>query len=104
MSGRASSAFRRLFRALTFVLFVVCVWTIYANVLSDDTAVRALAGDTARKTAGCGDKCKVVGMEGERGMLSEVITFTMEGKGQYVATCRRSAVVFGDYACTVAKP
>ena len=104
MSGRASAVFRRLFRGLTFVLFIVCLWTIYANVLSDDTAVRAQAGEAARKAAGCGDKCKVVDLHGERGMLSEVITFTMEGKGQYVATCRRSGIVFGEYECSVAKP
>jgi hypothetical protein len=104
VSGRAAAVFRRVFRAATAVLFVVCLWTIYANVLSDDTAVRAQAGQAARTTAGCGDKCKVVNMEGERGMLSEVITFTMEGKGQYVATCRRAFVIAGDYACTVAKP
>lgn len=104
MSGRAGALGRRVFRGLTFVLFVACIWTIYANVLSDDTAVRAQAGDVARKTAGCGDKCRVVNMEGERGMLSEVITFTMEGKGQYVVTCRRAFVIAGDYACTAAKP
>lgn len=104
MSGRAAAVFRRVFRWATFVLFLVCLWTIYANVLSDDTAVRAQAGEAARKTAGCGDKCKVVGMVGERGMLSEVITFTMEGKGSYVATCRRSFVIAGDYACSVEKP
>lgn len=104
MSGRASAVFRRVFRGVTAVLFVACLWTIYANVLSDDTAVRAQAGEVARTTAGCGDKCRVVGMEGERGMLSEVITFTMEGKGQYVATCRRSLVIAGDYTCTAAKP
>jgi hypothetical protein len=104
MSGRAGQLGRRVFRALTSVLFVACLWTIYANVLSDDTAVRAQAGELVRTTAGCGDKCKVVGMEGERGMISEIITFTIEGKGQYVATCRRPFVLAGDYACTAAKP
>lgn len=104
MSGRGAAVSRRIFRWATFVLFLVCLWTIYSNVLSDDTAVRAQAGELARKTAGCGDKCKVVNMEGERGMLSEVITFTMEGKGQYVVTCRRAFVIAGDYACTASKP
>ena len=100
MSGTA----RRIFRGLTFVLFVLCLWTIYANVLSDDTAVRAQAGDLARKTAGCGDKCKVVGINGERGMLSETITYDIDGKGQILVTCRRAFVIFGDYACTAGKP
>lgn len=95
---------RRIFRALTFVLFALCLWTIYANVLSDDTAVRAKAGELARTTAGCGDKCKVVGMEGDRGMLSESITFTIDGKGQVLVTCRRALVVAGEYACTASRP
>lgn len=104
MSGRASAGFRRAFRRLTIVVFLLCAWTIYANVLSDDAAVRAKAGEVARQAAGCGDACKVVGMEGERGMLSEVITFTMQGKGQYVVTCRRAFVIAGDHTCTAAKP
>ena len=104
MSGRAAAVFRRVFRVATIILFIVCFWTIYANVLSDDTAVRAQAGELARKSEGCGDKCKVVGMEGERGMLSEVITFTMEGKGRTIVTCRRAYVIAGDYACTATKP
>ena len=95
---------RRVFRGLTFVLFFVCLWTIWANVLSDDMAVRAKAGDLARKTAGCGDKCKVVGMEGDRGMLSETIRFTIDGQGQVVVDCRRAFVIVGDYACTASKP
>jgi hypothetical protein len=95
---------RRLFSGFTFILFVVCLWTIYANVLSDDMAVRAQAGELARKSAGCGDKCKVVGMDGERGMLSEAITFTIDGQGQTIVTCRRAFVIAGDYACTAAKP
>lgn len=104
MSGQAAAVGRRVFRGATFVLFLACLWTIYANILSDDTAVRAQAGEVVRKTAGCADKCKVVGMEGERGMVSEVITFTIDGKGQYVVTCRRAFVIAGDYACTAAKP
>lgn len=104
MSGRGAAVFRRVFRFATIVLFIACIWAIYANVFSDDTAVRARARETAQKAAGCGDKCSLVGMEGERGMLSEVITITIQGKGQYVVTCRRSAVIAGDYTCVAAKP
>jgi hypothetical protein len=104
VSGRAAAVFRRVFRVATFVLFIVCLWTIYSNVFSDDTAVRAQAREAAQKAAGCGDKCSLVGMEGERGMLSEVITITIQAKGQYVVTCRRSAVIAGDYTCVAAKP
>jgi len=104
VSGRAGAVGRRVFRVLTFVALALCIWTVYANVFSDDTAVRAQAGQLARTSAGCGDQCKVVGMEGERGMLSEVITFTIDGKGQTVVTCRRAFVIAGDYACVASKP
>lgn len=95
---------RKIFRAFTFVLFGLCVWAIVANLLSDDTAVRAQAGAVARKTAGCGDACKVVGMHGERGMLGETITFDIDGKGQVVVACRRAFVVAGEYACAADAP
>lgn len=49
---------RQLFQWFTALLLVVCVWTAYANVLSDDTAVRAKARATVNQTAGCGDDCK----------------------------------------------
>lgn len=99
-----SPTLRRAFRGFTFVLFGLCIWTAYANVFSDDTAVRAQAGQLARTTAGCGDKCKVVGMEGDRGMISETISFTIDGKGQVVVTCRRAFIVAGEYACTAEGP
>lgn len=94
---------RRLLRASTFVLLALCLWTVYANVLSDDMAVRAKAGELARNTAGCGDKCKVVGMNGERGMFSEDIVFDISPQGTFNVSCRRSAVIFGEYACVAAK-
>ena len=34
---------RQIFQWFTALLLVVCVWTAYANVLSDDTDVRAMA-------------------------------------------------------------
>lgn len=95
---------RILLRGLTFVLFGLCLWTAYANVFSDDTAVRAQAGQLARTTAGCGDKCKVVAMEGDRGMISETIAFTIDEKGRIVVTCRRDLIAFGEYECTAQAP
>jgi len=94
---------RRILRASTFVLLALCLWTVYANVLSDDTAVRAKARELADTTAGCGDKCKVVGMNGERGMFSEEIVFDISPQGSFTVTCRRSGVIFGEYACVAAK-
>lgn len=100
----ARSAGRRAFSFLTAILFVLCIWTAYANVFSDDTALRARAGELARQKAGCGDKCKLVQMQGTRGMLSEEITYTFDGLGMFVVTCRRPYVSFGDHVCEASKP
>jgi hypothetical protein len=94
---------RKLFSWFTAVLLVVCIWTAYWNVLSDDTAVRAQAREAANKFAGCGDKCKLTGMRGERGMITEAIEFDIDGHGTLLSSCRRKYIVFGDYACEVSK-
>ena len=101
MKGR----FGRVFRIFTILLLLVSIWTAYMNVFADDSAVRAHANDLARKTAGCGDKCRVTGINGNRGMLDERIAYDIEGPGagQYVVTCRRAYVIAGDYACGVGK-
>jgi hypothetical protein len=96
------SGARRVFRGLTFVLAALCGWAMFANVFSDDTAVRADAGQLARTTAGCGDRCKVTGMRGDRGMLSESIVFDIDGHGSISVTCRRALIVAGAYSCQVA--
>lgn len=100
----ARSAGRRAFSIFTAVLCVLCLWTIYANVLSDDTELRARAAELARQKAGCGDKCKLVHMEGSRGMLSEEIQYTFDGIGMFVVTCRRPFISFGDHVCDATKP
>lgn len=94
---------RKAFRIFTVVLCAVCIWTAYANVFSDDTAVRAQAKAAIEKEAACGDKCKVVGMRAERNMLGTSVEMTIDGKGMYVAICRRAAIVAGDYTCSVSK-
>jgi hypothetical protein len=95
---------RKAFRYFTIVLFLVCGWTIFANVLSDDAAVRAMAEEAARSKAGCGSKCKVTGIHGSRGMIDETITYDMDPQGQWTSTCRRAFFVVGDYTCTAEKP
>ncbi|MDB4935862.1 MAG: hypothetical protein JWP87_2834 [Labilithrix sp.] len=94
---------RGAFRVVTIVLLLVAIWTAYANVFSDDTDLRAQAGTMARQQAGCGDKCKVVGMHGSRGMLEESIDYEIDGKGAFVVTCRRAYVIAGEYACDARK-
>ncbi len=91
------------FRGVTILLLLVAIWTAYANVFSDDTDVRARAGDLARKTAGCGDKCRQSGMRGSRGMLEESIEYDMDGVGGFLVTCRRAYVIAGDYTCVASK-
>ena len=91
------------FRVFTIFLLVVTIWTAYSNVFSDDTDLRARAADLARKQAGCGDKCKVSGIRGSRGMIAESIEYDMDGVGGYLVTCRRAYVIAGDYACVAAK-
>ena len=77
VKGRLGS----LFRIFTILLLIVCAWTAYANVFSDDTDVRAKAGELARKEAGCGDKCKQTSMRGNRGMIEESIEYEMDKVG-----------------------
>jgi hypothetical protein len=92
-----------LFRIFTFVLLGVSIWTAYANVFSDDLALRARAGELARKEAGCGDTCKVTGVRVSRGMLDETMEYDMAGVGTYLVTCRRAHFIAGDHACTATK-
>jgi len=92
-----------LFRVFTIVLLGVTIWTAYANVFSDDTELRARANDLARKTAGCGDKCKVTGIRGSRGMLETSTEVDIDSLGGYLVTCRRAFIVAGDYACEAKK-
>lgn len=96
--------FGSLFRAFTIVLLGVSVWTAYANVFSDDVALRARAGQLGREAAGCGDKCKVTGMRVSRGMLDETMEYDMSGVGTALVTCRRAYVFAGDYDCKASKP
>jgi len=90
-------------RITLFILCALSIWTTYANVLSDDTAVRALADSVANKAAGCGDACKATTIRGGRGMLSTTIDYDMAGHGHVSVVCRRPYIAFGDVACEVAK-
>ncbi len=92
---------RQLFQWFTVLLFGVCVWTAYANVLSDDDDVRAKARTTVNQAAGCGEDCKLEGLRGDRGMLEERIEYDVVKHGHYVVVCRRAFIVAGDYACDV---
>jgi hypothetical protein len=99
VKGRLGS----LVRVLTIILLLVSGWTAYANVFSDDTDVRAKAGELARKEAGCGDKCRQTSMHGNRGMIEESIDYEMDRVGTITVTCRRANIVFGDYGCEAHK-
>ena len=92
---------RKVFQWFTVLLLLVCVWTAYANVLSDDTAVRAKSRITANQAAGCGDDCKLENLRGERGMFDVTTNYDILKHGHYVIVCRRAFVIAGDYACEV---
>lgn len=92
---------RRVFQWFTVFLAIVSAWAVYANVLADDADVRKLARTTVNQAAGCGDACKLSGLRGDRGMLSETIEYDVQNHGHWEITCRRAMIVIGDYACTV---
>jgi hypothetical protein len=92
---------RKLFQWFTVVFLIACVWTAYANVYSDDTDVRAKARATVNAAAGCGNDCKLEGLRGDRGMLSEDIEYDVLKHGHYVVSCKRAYIAIGDYDCKV---
>jgi len=94
---------RKAFRALTFILLLVTLFTVYSNVLSDDTALRAKAGELVRTHVGCGDACRISYTKIDRGMLDERFTYTLDGKGNYEVVCKRAFVIAGDHTCSAGK-
>ena len=94
---------RKAFRVLTFILLLVTLFTVYSNVLSDDTALRAKAGEAVRTHVGCGDKCRITYTKIDRGMLDERFTYTFDAKGNYEVVCKRAFVIAGDHECRAGK-
>ena len=92
---------RQLFQWFTVLLLLLCVWTAYANVFTDDTDVRTKARTTVNEAAGCGDDCKLEGLRGDRGMLEERIEYDVLRHGHFVVVCRRAFIVAGEYGCNV---
>ena len=87
---------------LVFVIALIALtaFSVYRNVLADDSAVRAMAQTLAHDT--CHD-CKATRIEGKRGVLSESFDFTMQNGARVAISCRRPYIAFGDYACTATK-
>ena len=94
---------RQLFQWFTVLLLLLCVWTAYANVFSDDTDVLAKARATVNQAAGCADACKLESLRGDRGMFEERIEYDVVKRGRYVVVCRRALIVAGEYGCDVAE-
>lgn len=92
---------RSAFQWFTVVLLLVSFWTVYANVLSDDTDVRAKAKETVNEAAGCGKDCKHESLRGDRGMIEERIEYDILKHGHWVVVCRRAFVIAGEHTCTV---
>jgi len=90
---------RKLLQWLTLALFALCVWTAYANVLSDDTEVRVKAVNALEKMLG--EKIELEHFRGDRGMIEETIEYEVRKKGRFVVTCRRPYIAFGEHVCVV---
>jgi hypothetical protein len=82
-------------------LLLVTAWGTYANILSDDTEVRAKARSAVNTAAGCGADCRLDGLRGDRGMFEERIEYDVIKHGHFVAVCRRAWIIAGDYSCDV---
>jgi hypothetical protein len=95
---------RRIFQWFTFFLFVLTAWVAWANVLSDDTDVRARARAALGEAAGCGDACKIESLRGDRGMIEEKIEYDVVGRGHFTVVCRRASIAFGEHVCRASKP
>jgi hypothetical protein len=89
--------------ALITSFVLLAIWTAYANVLSDDTALRARADTLAREKAGCGNACKLIRAEGSRGIIEQRITYRFSRPAVVTVACRRRYVVFGSHVCDATK-
>lgn len=96
-------AVKRVIPIVVAVIVVLAVYTIWANVISDDTEVRSIADLAARAKAGCGEKCVMTKMEGSRGVLAETLEFTFREGGSITVKCKRPAIAFGAYKCEATK-
>jgi len=94
---------RRIFQWFTFFLFLLSGWVAYANVLSDDAEVRALARAALGEAAGCKDACKIESLRGDRGMVEERLEYDVVGRGHYTVVCRRTLIAFGPHTCHASK-
>ena len=91
-------SYRNAFSALTLVLFLVTSWAVYANVFSDNSELVVSARELAQKTA-CGGKCAPARVRIERGMISQTFDYDFQSAGSVTVTCRRQAIVVGEYSC-----
>ena len=89
----------RITTILLVIVFGVVGWAVYSNVMSDDTAVRQMAEVRARASAGCGAKCVVKKLEGNRGLLNEQIQFEFSDGTKVLVECKRKYIGFGSYTC-----
>ena len=102
LSGMSAQFGRSLGGAVFTLLLVVCAWTAYTNVFSGDAQIRAQGETLAREEAGCKD-CRLVKVDGSRGMINTTLTYSFDGRGSVLVKCRRKYISLGDYECTATK-
>jgi hypothetical protein len=91
---------QRISLVLVLALVALVAFTVYRNVLADDSAVRTMAEQQAHDAC---KGCKPTRIDGKRGVISESFDFTMSNGASVAVACRRPYIAFGDYACTATK-
>jgi hypothetical protein len=91
----------RVVSALGWGLTGLVGFAVYANVLSDDTALRARTAQLVRQHAGCSDGCRITQTEIHRSVLEYRADYEIEGVGTIRVTCGRKGVAIGEQECRV---
>jgi hypothetical protein len=83
------------------VILLLVAWMVYANVLSAAPEVLAKAEKLAREKAKCGEGCGRTRVEGSSWVIDKRFDFTFGNGANVKVVCRRSAIAFGDFGCSV---
>ncbi len=92
-------------RALSLAAWLVAAAVgvgLYNNVIADDAGLRHRASEHARQHAGCGNQCTVTQMQERRTVFGYEANYDIVGAETIEVTCRRSAIIAGDYRCSAA--
>lgn len=97
--GRLDPVKKKITSAIILALCVVITLATVVNVFGDNQDVIEKAEKAICWNV---DKCKYAKTQMVRTPLGQSFTFEADGKSAEVV-CRRSAIIFGEYSCEVAK-